>query len=105
MSGWDGHTVTSAVTDDTRWRSPPGRPRPVAPTGGHSAIRFVTPDESHFGREAALLAQRHCVYQHARVHHPERWSRSTRNWMPAGPVRLNPAPHPFPALHEMKPTG
>jgi putative transposase len=56
----------------------------------HSAIRFVTPDERHFGREAQVLAQRHEVYQRARRRHPERWSRSTRDWTPAGPVRLNP---------------
>ncbi|NPC46770.1 hypothetical protein HPC50_06735 [Corallococcus exiguus] len=27
-----------------------------------------------------------------RARHPERWSRDTRDWTPAGPVRLNPSP-------------
>ncbi|WNG37967.1 transposase family protein [Archangium violaceum] len=38
----------------------------------HSAIRFVTPDDRHLGREAQLLARRHHVYQRARHRHPER---------------------------------
>ncbi|MCY0996424.1 DDE-type integrase/transposase/recombinase [Myxococcus sp. MISCRS1] len=40
----------------------------------HSTIRFVTPDDRHFGRETALLARRHRVYQRARARHPERWN-------------------------------
>ncbi|RKG72762.1 hypothetical protein D7W82_39495 [Corallococcus sp. CA049B] len=58
----------------------------------HSAIRFVTPEAKHFGLDAALLAQRHHVYQRARARHPERWSHNTRDWTPAGLVRLNPSP-------------
>jgi transposase InsO family protein len=65
----------------------------------HSAIRFVTPDERHFGRESEVLAQRHEVYQRAQLRHPERWSRSTRNWTPAGPVRLNPSANTTPIQH------
>ncbi|XWU88286.1 IS3 family transposase [Myxococcus virescens] len=71
----------------------------------HSAIRFVTPDDRHFSRETALLAQRHQVYQRAQARHPERWSRDTRNWTPAGPVRLNPSPNPTPAVQELKRIG
>lgn len=56
----------------------------------HSGIRFVTPDERHFGREEGVLARRHALYERARQRHPERWARATRNWTPAGPVRLNP---------------
>lgn len=56
----------------------------------HSGIRFVTPDERHFGREEAVLARRHALYERARQRHPGRWTRATRNWTPAGPVRLNP---------------
>lgn len=56
----------------------------------HSGIRFVTPDERHFGQEQALLARRHELYERARQRHPERWTGTTRNWTPAGPVRLSP---------------
>lgn len=61
-------------------------------THRHSGIRYVTPDERHFGSEHAILAQRHAVYVKARRKRPERWSRNTRNWTPIGVVTLNPEP-------------
>ncbi len=59
----------------------------------HSAIRFVTPEDRHTGREGALLRARHAVYQRARHRTPERWSGLTRNWTPIPEVRLNPEHH------------
>jgi transposase InsO family protein len=56
----------------------------------HSAIRFVTPDARHTGRDHATLASRAILYAKARAQNPERWSGKTRNWQPAGPVWLNP---------------
>ena len=56
----------------------------------HSAIRFVTPDERHYGREQEVLRQRRCVYERARRRNPLRWSGSTRNWTPVETVYLNP---------------
>lgn len=56
----------------------------------HSAIRYVTPDERHCGREHEILARRHQLYQRARRYNPERWTCTTRNWAPIGPVVLNP---------------
>jgi len=56
----------------------------------HSAIRYVTPNERHDGRENHVLAQRHELYQRARRANPERWSGSTRDWSPVGLVTLNP---------------
>jgi putative transposase len=61
-------------------------------THRHSGIRYVTPDERHFGREGAILARRHAVYVRARRKRPERWSRNTRNWTPVATVTLNPEP-------------
>jgi transposase InsO family protein len=58
----------------------------------HSALRFVTPATRHAGRDAGLLAGRQAVYEAARAAHPERWTGSTRNWTPVGPVVLNPSP-------------
>jgi putative transposase len=71
----------------------------------HSAIRFVTPGDRHFGRETALPARRHEVYPRARVRHPERWSRDTRNWTLASLVRLAPSPNLSPTVQEMKRIG
>jgi len=56
----------------------------------HSAIRFVTPDERHRGRDQAILTKRETVYAIARAKHPERWSGPARNWTPTGSVWLNP---------------
>lgn len=58
----------------------------------HSGIHCVMPEDRHCGREGALLARWHQVYQRANACHPERWSRDTRYWMPAGLVRLGPSP-------------
>ena len=61
----------------------------------HSAIRYVTPDQRHLGHERAILKNRHELYERARRVNPERWSGSTRNWLPVGLVVLNPerTPH------------
>jgi transposase InsO family protein len=56
----------------------------------HSSIRFVTPDERHFGRDVALLKGRDAVYSAARAAIPARWSAQTRNWTRPECVRLNP---------------
>ena len=56
----------------------------------HSAIRFVTPDDRHAGRDTALLLARRAVYLRARHRTPERWSGAVRNWEPINAVRLNP---------------
>jgi transposase InsO family protein len=56
----------------------------------HSAIRFVTPDARHAGHDRETLANRAILYANARAEKPERWSGTTRNWHPAGPVWLNP---------------
>ena len=56
----------------------------------HSGIRFVPPDDRHFGRSEAILANRKNVYEKARSKTPERWSGETRNWAPVETVVLNP---------------
>jgi len=55
----------------------------------HSAIRFITPNDRHTGKEQAILTARKKVYQAARARHPERWSGATRNWEPVAEVYLN----------------
>jgi len=58
----------------------------------HSGIRFVTPDDRHFGREVAILANRREIYEKARQQNPNRWSKNIRNWEPVETVYLNPEP-------------
>ena len=57
----------------------------------HSAIRFVTPDERHSGKDAEILAKRDAVYAAARERRPDRWTGNTRDWTPIESVVLNPA--------------
>jgi len=59
----------------------------------HSRIRFVTPNQRHEGLDVKILEKRKDLYQKKRNEHPERWSRSERNWQPVGDVELNPEQH------------
>lgn len=56
----------------------------------HSAIRFVTPDERHRGKDLEILNKRHALYQAAKNRFPQRWARKTRCWDPIREVWLNP---------------
>lgn len=56
----------------------------------HSGIKFVTPDDRHFGRSEQVLSKRKIVYDKARRKNPERWSGKPRNWDPIEIVVLNP---------------
>lgn len=56
----------------------------------HGSIRYVAPAQRHAGRDGALLAARHALYQRAREANPRRWSGRTRDWTPVGAVTLNP---------------
>lgn len=55
----------------------------------HSAIRYVTPDDRHAGRDVAILEARKAVYRDAKSRSPRRWSGDIRNWNPIGKVALN----------------
>ena len=57
----------------------------------HGNIRYVTPAARHAGQDREILARRADVYERARCRHPERWSRSTRDWSPVEAVVLNPS--------------
>ena len=56
----------------------------------HSEIRYITPDDRHFGREEHILANRKKVYEKARNQNPNRWAKNIRNWNPVYRVWLNP---------------
>ncbi len=55
----------------------------------HRNLNFVSPAERHCGEETAIFARRIQVYEAARVKHPERWSRTIRNWSLPKEVWLN----------------
>ena len=56
----------------------------------HSALRYVTPNDRHAGRDPGILARRAALYDAAKDRAPRRWTGTTRNWMPIGNVTLNP---------------
>ncbi len=56
----------------------------------HSGINFVTPEQCHTGAHISILKKRKEVYDLAKQKHPERWSRSIRNWEAHESVALNP---------------
>ena len=56
----------------------------------HSALRYVTPNDRHEGRDAAILEKRDEVYRSAKKRAPRRWTGDTRDWTPIGDVTLNP---------------
>jgi putative transposase len=51
---------------------------------------FVTPEQCHTGVYLDVLKNRKEVYEQAKQKHPERWSRSTRDWSAHQQVALNP---------------
>ncbi len=56
-----------------------------------SRIKFVTPNQRHGGLDIEILAKQKVLYQQKRSEHPERWSKSERNWQPIGAVELTPS--------------
>jgi len=56
----------------------------------HSAIRFVSPNQRHWGEDIHILENRKMVYEKAKSLHGNRWSGTTRNWDRIDHVWLNP---------------
>ena len=56
----------------------------------HSAIKFITPEQRHAGKDEDILAKRKDVYKQAKSRNPERWSGEIRNWDTIKEVYLNP---------------
>jgi transposase InsO family protein len=59
----------------------------------HSGIRYVTPNQRHYGEADAICSIRQQTYEQARQHHPRRWARPPRDWSQPQIVRVN---HPRP---------
>jgi transposase InsO family protein len=56
----------------------------------HSAIKFITPEQRHAGKDEEILRHRKAVYQQAKSRNPSRWSGEIRNWDKVEEVNLNP---------------
>jgi putative transposase len=56
----------------------------------HSGLNFLTPNQRHSGMAQAVLTNRSAVYEAARAKHPERWTKTTREWSLGERVWLNP---------------
>lgn len=56
----------------------------------HSGIKFLTPESRHIGKERKIIENRQKVYEKARLKNPNRWTGTTRNWVPDAEVLLNP---------------
>ena len=56
----------------------------------HSAIKFVTPQQRHEGKDVKILARRKDLYEAAKARNPNRWTKETRNWTRPREVALNP---------------
>jgi len=55
----------------------------------HSGIKYVTPDQRHYGEAEGICRTRQETYEQARQKHPRRWSRSTRDWSQPQKVKVN----------------
>lgn len=58
----------------------------------HSGIKFVTPDERHYGQDKVILEKRNETYKKAKGKNPIRWAKETRNWEFQKVVKLNKIP-------------
>jgi putative transposase len=59
----------------------------------HSGIKYVTPNQRHYGQADAICAIRQQTYEEAMHRHPQRWSRQPRDWSQPQVVSIN---HPRP---------
>jgi putative transposase len=59
----------------------------------HSGIRYVTPNQRHYGQPDAICAIRQQTYEKARQKYPQLWSRQIRDWSQPQVVSIN---HPRP---------
>ena len=55
----------------------------------HSGIKYVTPNQRHYGEADSICSIRQQTYEQARQQHPRRWARSTRDWSQPKVVRVN----------------
>ncbi len=64
----------------------------------HSGIKYVTPNQRHYGQADGICAIRQQTYEQARQRHPRRWARPPRDWSQPEIVRINQPRPPQPAV-------
>ena len=62
----------------------------------HSGIKYVTPNQRHYGEADEICRIRQETYEKARQKNPRRWTRATRDWSQPQVVRVN---YPSPQKH------
>ena len=55
----------------------------------HSGIKYVTPNQRHFGEANEICANRQQTYERAFQENPRRWSRPPRSWKQPEVVKIN----------------
>lgn len=55
----------------------------------HSGIKYLTPNQRHYGAADAICFIRQQAYELARQHHPRRWARALRDWSQPQIVQVN----------------
>lgn len=63
----------------------------------HSGIKYVTPNQRHFGEADEICTIRQQTYETACQKNPRRWSRPPRSWKQPRVVKIN---HPRPEKHD-----
>jgi putative transposase len=86
--GWEVHgtdddlrAARSWAAEFVRWYKDEGR---------HGGMRYVTPAQRHDGEDHAIFTARHALSHQPRGRNPARWSGTTRDRTPTGPVTLKP---------------
>jgi transposase InsO family protein len=55
----------------------------------HSGIKYVTPNQRHYGQAEEIGKRRQQTYEKAREMNPQRWSRHPRDWSQPKTVQIN----------------
>ena len=73
-------TVRAWVEGFTEWYNTEHR---------HSGIKYVTPNQRHYGQADAICAIRQQTYEQAVLLNPQRWSKGPRDWKQPEVVEVN----------------
>ena len=55
----------------------------------HSGIKYVTPNQRHYGQADAICAIRQQTYEQAVLLNPQRWTKGPRDWKQPEVVEVN----------------